>query len=164
MTVRLAVVPGSFDPLTRGHEDIVRRALALADRVIVAVGHRAQSAKQGMFAVPERLALIRAAFAQEPRVEADAFEGLLVDYLRARGARLVVRGVRSVTDFEYEMQMALMNRALAGEVETVFLAPDPSLSFVSATLVRQIATLGGDVAPFLSPAVLAAVRARAGGA
>jgi len=164
MSDRIAIVPGSFDPITLGHEDIVRRALALADRVIVAVGHSAQAQKQGMFTVDERVALIREVFADEPRVEAAAFQGLLVDYARSRGARIVVKGVRTVGDFEYEMQMALMNRRLTPELDTLFLAPDPEQAFVSATLIRQIATLGGDVAPFVSPVVLARIRGKLGGA
>jgi pantetheine-phosphate adenylyltransferase len=164
MSDRIAIVPGSFDPITLGHEDIVRRALALADRVIVAVGHSAQSQKQGMFTVDERVALIREVFADEPRIEAAAFQGLLVDYARSRGARIVIKGVRTVGDFEYEAQMALMNRRLTPELDTVFLAPDPAQAFVSATLIRQIATLGGDVAPFVSPAVLARIRDKLGGA
>lgn len=158
MSERIALCPGSFDPITLGHEDIVRRALAFADRVIVAVAHAPQHAKQGMFTVDERVALIREVFAEEPRVEAEAFQGLLVDHARRRGASLVVKGVRSVTDFEYEMQMALMNRAQHPGLDTVFLAPDPAHAFVSATLVRQLATLGGDVAPFVAPPVLARIR------
>jgi len=162
MSERIALCPGSFDPITRGHEDIVRRALALADRVIVAVGFSPQQSKQGMFTVDERVALIREVFAGEPRVRADSFQGLLVDYARRVGAGVVVKGVRTVADFEYEMQMALMNRAQHPGLETVFLAPDPVHSFVSSTLVRQISTLGGDVTPFISPAVLARVREKAG--
>jgi len=154
MTDRIAVCPGSFDPLTRGHEDIVRRGLAFADRVIVAVAHAPQQPRQGMFSIDERLGLIREAFAGEPRVEAAEFTGLLVDFARKRGAKIVIRGVRSVKDFEYEQQMAMMNRSLLADLETVFMAPDPAHAFVSATLVRQIARLGGHVAPFLSPAVL----------
>ena len=163
MTDRIAVCPGSFDPLTRGHEDIVRRGLAFADRVIVAVAHAPQQPRQGMFSIDERLGLIREAFAGEPRVEAAEFTGLLVDFARKRGAKIVIRGVRSVKDFEYEQQMAMMNRSLLAELETVFLAPDPAHAFVSATLVRQIAGLGGHVAPFLSPAVLHRVLEKVGG-
>ena len=158
MSERIALCPGSFDPITLGHEDVVRRALAFADRVIVAVAHAPQHAKQGMFTVDERVALIREVFADEPRVEGEAFQGLLVDHARRRGASLVVKGVRSVTDFEYEMQMALMNRAQHPGLDTVFLAPDPAHAFVSATLVRQLATLGGEVAPFVAPPVLARIR------
>ena len=160
---RIALCPGSFDPVTLGHEDIVRRALVFADRVVVSVAHSPQSPKAGMFTVDERVELIREAFAGEPRVEAAAFQGLLVDFARERGARIVVRGVRTVADFEYENQMAVMNRRLYGELETVFLAPDPAHSFVSSTLVRQIATLGGDVSPFVSPAVLRRIQAKVRG-
>lgn len=154
MTQRIAICPGSFDPVTRGHEDIVRRGLAFSDRVIVAVAHSPQQPRQGMFSIDERVRLIREAFADEPRVEAAEFTGLLVDFARKRGAKIVIRGVRSVKDFEYEQQMAMMNRSLLADLETVFMAPDPAHAFVSATLVRQIARLGGHVAPFLSPAVL----------
>ena len=151
---RVALCPGSFDPLTHGHEDIVRRALSFADRVIVAVSHSPTTAKRGMFEVEERVEMIREAFAAEPRVEAAAFQGLLVDLARERGAGLVVRGVRGVVDWEYESQMAVMNRRLLPTLETVVLPADPMHAHVSSTLVRQIAALGGDVAPFLSPAVL----------
>lgn len=162
MSERIALVPGSFDPITLGHEDIVRRALALADRVVVAVAHSPQQPRQGMFTVDERVALIAEVFAAEPRVEAAAFQGLLVDYARKRGAHLVVRGVRTVADFEYEQQMAMMNRTLLADLETVFLAPDPAHSFVSATLVRQVAALGGHVSPFVSPAVLHRIHEKLG--
>jgi len=154
MTERIAICPGSFDPVTRGHEDIVRRGLTFSDRVIVAVAHAPQQPRQGMFSIDERVRLIREAFTDEPRVEAAEFTGLLVDFARKRGAKIVIRGVRSVKDFEYEQQMAMMNRSLLADLETVFMAPDPAHAFVSATLVRQIARLGGHVAPFLSPAVL----------
>jgi pantetheine-phosphate adenylyltransferase len=162
MTSRIALCPGSFDPLTLGHEDIVRRALSFADRVIVAVSHSPTTSKQGMFGVEERVEMIREAFAGEPRVEAAAFQGLLVDFARETGAGLVVRGVRGVVDWEYESQMAVMNRRLRPALETVVLPADPIHAHVSATLVRQIASLGGDVQPFLSPAVLARVRERVG--
>ncbi|MBV9773330.1 MAG: pantetheine-phosphate adenylyltransferase [Gemmatimonadetes bacterium] len=158
-TTRVAVCPGSFDPITRGHEDIVRRSLRLADRVVVAVAHSPTQAKKGMFGIEERVEMIRESFADEPRVEAAEFQGLLVDYARRIGAGVVVRGVRTVADFEYEMQMALMNRRISGGLETVFLAPDPEHSFVTGTLVRQVAQLGGDVSPFVSGPVLRRIRA-----
>ncbi|MDB4951216.1 MAG: coaD [Gemmatimonadetes bacterium] len=152
---RIALCPGSFDPLTLGHVDIVRRGLALADRVVVAVAFSPTHAKQGLLTVDERVELIRESFADEPRVQADSFQGLLVDYARRTGAGLVIRGVRTVADFEYEAQMAVMNRELSADaLETVFLAPSPAHSFVSATLVRQIATLGGDVSRFVPAPVL----------
>jgi pantetheine-phosphate adenylyltransferase len=149
MSARIALCPGSFDPLTLGHEDIVRRALSFADRVIVAVSHSPTTAKKGMFGVEER-------------VEAAAFQGLLVDFARERGAGLVVRGVRGVVDWEYESQMAVMNRRLLPTLETVVLPADPMHAHVSATLIRQIATLGGDVSPFVSAAVLRRVKPAVG--
>jgi pantetheine-phosphate adenylyltransferase len=152
---RVAICPGSFDPITLGHVDIIRRSFTFADRVIVAVAHSATQAKSGLFSVDERVAMIRETFADDPRVEATAFQGLLVDYARSVGAGVIVRGLRAVSDFEYEFQMALMNRDIGkGQVETVFLAPDVEHSFLSATLVRQIASLGGDVSRFVTAPVL----------
>jgi pantetheine-phosphate adenylyltransferase len=151
---RIAICPGSFDPITVGHEDIVRRGLRFADRVVVAVAHRATQSKHGLFTVDERVEMIGEVFADEPRIEAAEFQGLLIDFARARGAGLVIRGLRAVSDFEYEFQMALMNRELLPEMETVFLATDADKSFLSASLVREIASLGGDVSRFVSPAVL----------
>lgn len=159
MSARIALCPGSFDPLTLGHEDVVRRALSFADRVIVAVSHSPTTVKRGMFTVDERVEMIGEAFAGEPRVEAAEFQGLLVDFARERGAGLVVRGVRGVADWEYESQMAVMNRRLLPTLETVVLPADPMHAHVSATLIRQIATLGGDVSPFVSAAVLRRVQA-----
>lgn len=159
----VALCPGSFDPITIGHEQIVRRSLAFADRVVVAVAHRATHEKRGLFDVEERVAMIREVFADEPRVEAAEFQGLLVDFARRRGANLVIRGVRTVADFEYEMQMARMNRSLSPEFDTIFLAPDAEQGFVSGTLVREVASLGGDVARFVSPPVLARLQARFAG-
>lgn len=157
---RIAICPGSFDPITLGHQDIIRRALRIADRVIVAVGHRATHVKRGLFEVPERLEMIREVFHDEAAVEVDDFEGLLVDFARKRGATLIVRGLRGVPDFEYEFQMALMNRELHPELETIFLAPDAERSFVSASLVREIWSLGGDVTPFVAEPVLHRLRSR----
>lgn len=153
MRPAVAIVPGSFDPITLGHEDIVRRTLLFCDRVIVAVGHRATQAKQGLFTIDERVGLIRTVFADEPRVEAAAFSGLLVEFARERDVRLIVRGLRAVSDFEYEFQMALMNRDLHPAIETLFLAPDARYSYLSASLVREITSLGGDMSHFVSPAV-----------
>jgi pantetheine-phosphate adenylyltransferase len=151
---RLAIYPGSFDPMTRGHEDIVRRALSFCERVIVAVAHRRTQQKSGLFSIAERVELIRAVFHDEPRVEAAEFDGLLVEYARKRDARLMIRGLRAVSDFEYEFQMALMNKHLWPDIETVFLAPDTRYSYLSASLVREIASLGGDVTDFVPPLVL----------
>ena len=142
-TSRLAICPGSFDPLTLGHVDIIRRAARQFDRVVVAVLHN--TGKAPLFTVPERLDFIRATFADTPAVEADAFSGLLVDYARRRGAAAIVRGIRAVSDFEYEFQMALMNRRLAPEVETVFLTPAEEYSYVSSRLIKEITALSGDV-------------------
>jgi pantetheine-phosphate adenylyltransferase len=153
---RIALYPGSFDPVTRGHEDLVRRSLALADRLIVAVAVNAT--KTPLFTVDERTALLREAFAGEPRVEVRSFEGLLAEFARQVGASMVVRGLRAVSDFEYEFQMALMNRQLNKQLETVFLVPDLNLTFLSSSLVREIARFGGDVGPFVHPAVEAALK------
>lgn len=158
--VRTALCPGSFDPLTRGHEDIVRRALAFVDRVVVAVGHRPSEPKRHLFPVAERLELIREVFAGDPRVEAAEFQGLAMDFARELGAAVVVRGLRTAADFEYEARMARMNRELAPEVDTVYLAADPRHVFVSASLVREVWSLGGDVSPFVSEAVLRRLRTR----
>ena len=157
---RLAVYPGSFDPMTHGHADIVRRALTFAERVIVAVAHRRTQQKSGLFAIEERVQMIQEVFGDEPRVEAAEFDGLLVDYARKRNAPLIIRGLRAVSDFEYEFQMALMNRQLWPELETIFLAPDTQYSFLSASLVREIASLGGDVSEFVPPQVLARLKAK----
>ena len=159
---RVALCPGSFDPITLGHEEIIRRSLAFADRVLVAVAHRATQAKRGMFSVAERVEMIREVFEDEPRVEPVEFSGLLVDFARERGARLVIRGLRAVSDFEYEFQMALMNRELFPELETVFLTPNVEHSFLSSSLVREIASLGGDVERFVAPPVLWRLQARFG--
>jgi pantetheine-phosphate adenylyltransferase len=160
---RIALCPGSFDPITLGHEDVIRRALGFADRVVVAIAHTATHDKRGLLSIPERLDLVREVFAGEPRVEAAEFEGLLVDFAGRTGATLVVRGLRGAPDFEYEVQMARMNRALRPTLETVFLAAAPERSFVSASLVREIALLGGDVSEFVSPAVLRRVSERVAG-
>src|SRR5690606_26684825 len=135
--------------------DIVHRALRFADRVIVAVAHRATQRKQGLFSIAERVEMIREVFDGEPRVEVLEFEGLLVEFARASNAHVIVRGLRAVSDFEYEFQMALMNRQLHPEIETLFLAPDVRYSFLSASLVREIAALGGDVREFVTPAIAA---------
>ncbi len=148
-----AIYPGSFDPITKGHEDLVGRTLQFCEKVVVAVGHRATQAKEGLFDIDERVAMIEAVFADEPRVEVAAFTGLLVDYAAERDINLIVRGLRAVSDFEYEFQMALMNRDLDPAIETLFLAPDARYSYLSASLVREIASLGGDVSAYVSPLV-----------
>jgi len=156
---RVAVYPGSFDPITCGHEDLVLRSLAFADRVIIAVAVNA--AKQPLFTVEERIALIRQAV-PNPAVEVQSFEGLLVDFARKVGASLLVRGLRAVSDFEYEFQMALMNRNLAPKLETVFLVPAFDLTYLSSSLVREVARYGGDVSKLVHPAVLKALKQKFG--
>ena len=157
---RVAIYPGSFDPITRGHEDIVRRALDFVDGVIVAVAHRRTQPKAGLFNIAERVAMIGDVFSDEPRVKAAEFDGLLVDFAKSTNASLIIRGLRAVSDFEYEFQMALMNRRLWEPLETIFLAPDVRYSFLSASLVREIASLGGDVSDFVAPSVLQRVHAK----
>jgi pantetheine-phosphate adenylyltransferase len=156
---RIAVYPGSFDPITRGHEDLVRRSLVFADRVIIAVAVNAT--KQPLFSLEERVGLIRHAIAH-PGVEVQSFEGLLVDFAQRVGASLLVRGLRAVSDFEYEFQMALMNRHLAPTLETVFLVPAFDLTYLSSSMVREAARYGGDVSQLVHPAVLQALKQKFG--
>ena len=147
-----AVYPGTFDPMTLGHEDLVRRGSRLFERLIVAVavGHH----KRTMFSVEDRLDIATQLAAQYPNVEVMSFSGLLCDFVLAKQGKVVVRGLRAVSDFEYEFQMAGMNRQLMPDVETVFLTPGDRFQFVSGTFVREIASLGGDVSKFVSPLVL----------
>lgn len=157
-----AVYPGTFDPMTLGHEDLVRRASALFERVVVAVaaGHH----KHSLFSVDERLEMARElADAKYPNVEVLAFRGLLRDFVLEHGGHVVLRGLRAVSDFDYEFQMAGMNRQLMPQVETIFLTPSDQFQFISGTFVREIATLGGDVAKFVSPSVLARLMQRTRG-
>ena len=155
---RIAIYPGSFDPPTRGHEDLIRRSLALADRVIVAVA--INSAKQPLFTVEDRLAMLQAMVGNEPRIGLEAFDGLLVEFARRVGASMVVRGLRAVSDFEYEFQMALMNRQLHPGLETVFLVPAVDLTYLSSSLVREVARYGGDVSGLVAPRVAEALAQR----
>jgi pantetheine-phosphate adenylyltransferase len=155
---RIAIYPGSFDPPTRGHEDLIRRSLLLADRLIVAVAVNA--AKQPLFTPDERLAMLRTTTGGDPRIEYVAFEGLLAEFAQRVGASVVVRGLRAVSDFEYEFQMALMNRQLHPSLETVFLVPALDLTYLSSSLVREVARFGGDVSALVHPAVAKALRAR----
>ncbi|HYT03276.1 MAG TPA: pantetheine-phosphate adenylyltransferase [Gemmatimonadales bacterium] len=150
MSTRIAVYPGSFDPITKGHEDLIARAFTFADRVIVAVAMNV--AKQPLFTLEERVALIKRAV-DRPDVDVRSFDGLLADFARAVGASVIVRGLRAVSDFEYEFQMALMNRNLAPGVETVFLVPAFDLTYLSSSLVREVARFGGDVSQLVHPAV-----------
>jgi pantetheine-phosphate adenylyltransferase len=151
---RVAIYPGTFDPLTLGHEDIARRSLKFVDRLILAVAHHPTHQKDRLFSVEERIEMIKECFANEPRVDVAEFSGLLVDFCQEIGAWMVVRGLRAVSDFEYEFQMALMNRELLPELEMVFMTPAGEYTFLSASLVREIASLGGDVSRFVSSPVL----------
>ena len=153
---RTAVCPGTFDPITNGHIDIIRRARGLFDQVIVAILGNAE--KSPLFPVGEREAFIREAVSAIPGVEVDRFDGLLADYARRRGAVAIVRGLRAISDFEYELQMAMMNRRLNEEMETVFLMPSEAYSFLSSRLVREVAMLGGSVDGLVPPNVAVALR------
>ncbi len=141
--MRVAIYPGSFDPLTLGHVDIIERGSALFDSIIVAVLRNAE--KSPLFTVDERLEMIRRTFRERGNVEADSFSGLLVAYASSRKATTIVRGIRAISDFEYEFQMALMNRRLAPAIETVFMMPAEEYSYVSSRLVKEVASLGGNV-------------------
>jgi pantetheine-phosphate adenylyltransferase len=152
------VYPGSFDPITLGHVDIAERASRLFDRVILAIGRH--PAKPGFFDVDTRIALAKRSVAHVPNVEVDSFSGLVVEFCRAKSARVLVRGLRATGDFEPEFQMGLANRDLAPEIETVFLIPPASHMYVSSSLVREIAGHGGDFVRYVSDDVAAAVRAR----
>jgi len=154
----IAVYPGSFDPPTRGHEDLVRRSLSLADRLIVAVAMNA--GKQPLFTVEERLELLRSAVGGDPRVSFQSFDGLLAEFAKRVGATIIVRGLRAMSDFEYEFQMALMNRQLHPSLETVFLVPAVDLTYLSSSLVREVARFGGDVRPMVHPVVATALARR----
>jgi pantetheine-phosphate adenylyltransferase len=156
--MRIAICPGSFDPITNGHIDVIQRAARLFDRVIVAVA--ASERKIPLFSMAERLELVRLSMAHLSNVEVDSFSGLLVHYVRARNAQAVVRGLRAVSDFEFEFQLALMNRKLDERVETIFMMPRESYTFLSSRLVKEIATLGGDVAEFVPGPVLEALTRR----
>ena len=155
---RLAVFPGSFDPLTNGHVDVIERACRLFDRVVVAV--LVNSGKTPLFSLDERVAIIRDAFAGQDSVEVETFDGLLVEFARRRKAVAVVRGLRRAADFDYEVQMTDMNRHLDADIETVFLVPSPQVAFISSTLVKEIAALGGPVDGLVPAAVLARLMRR----
>lgn len=147
----LALYPGTFDPITNGHTDLVRRAVGLFDGVIVAVA--ADTTKRTLFDHDQRLEMARTVFADESRIEVVGFSGLTIHYARKRGAGAILRGLRAVSDFEFEFQLAIMNRRLEPRIETIFLTPGESSTFISSTLVREIARLGGDVDEFVHPSV-----------
>jgi pantetheine-phosphate adenylyltransferase len=155
------VYPGTFDPLTRGHEDIVRRAARLFDRVVVGVAD--SESKRPFFTAEERVAMANEVLASYANVQVTAFSSLLMDFVHAQDARVILRGLRAASDFEYEFQMAGMNRNLYPDVETLFLTPSEQYMFVSATIVREIARFGGDVSPFVHPVVLARLAAKVAG-
>lgn len=156
--MRVAVYPGSFDPLTNGHLDIIRRSTRLFDRLLVSVLEN--EGKSPLFSVAERMELIVRCVEDIPGVEVHSFSGLLVDFMQRAGANVVVRGIRAVSDYEYELQMALMNRELNQGVETIFMLPAVEYTYVSSRLVKEVFRLGGDVARLVPPAVLDSLKAR----
>jgi pantetheine-phosphate adenylyltransferase len=153
--------PGTFDPVTRGHEDLIGRALAVVGTLWVGVA--SDTTKEPLFPIEERVEMLREVTAGEPRVRVEAFAGLTVDFARRIGARAILRGLRAVSDFELEFQMALMNKHLAPDIEILFMAPDSTYSFLSSSLVREVARLGADVEAFVSPAVARRLAERFGG-
>lgn len=158
--MRTVIYPGSFDPMTNGHLDIIQRAARLFDRVIVAVA--GNEAKQPLFSLTERVDLARESIDGMANVEVDAFEGLLIDYVVQRQGQAVIRGLRAVSDFEFEFQLALMNRKLNEAVETIFMMPKDTYTFLSSRIVKEIARLGGDVRPFVPAGVVTALKIRHG--
>jgi pantetheine-phosphate adenylyltransferase len=158
MKTSVAIYPGSFDPVTNGHLDLIERGEKMFDRLIVAVLKNTE--KEPMFTVPERVEMLRDVTRQWESVEIDVFEGLLVDYARKRGAAVILRGIRAVSDYEYELQMALMNRKLEPRLETVFMMPGETYSYLSAKVVREIAHFGGPLAGLVPPSVEKRLRAK----
>jgi pantetheine-phosphate adenylyltransferase len=156
--VKTVIYPGTFDPITLGHVDLVERAARIFDRVIIAVAKSER--KKPLFSLEERIDLAQQSLANTPNVEVVSFEGLLVQFARAHDAPFVLRGVRAIADFEYELQLANMNRAMYPELETIFLTPNERYAFISSTLVREIAGMGGEFDQFVPPPVTAALRAR----
>jgi pantetheine-phosphate adenylyltransferase len=158
MNKRTAIYAGSFDPITKGHEDLIHRTVGFVDHLIVAVAQN--SAKQPLFTVEERTKMIQAAVGGDPRIEVRSFTGLLVDFANTTGSTLLIRGLRAVSDFEYEYQMALMNRHLSPNLETVFMVPSLDTTYISASMVREVARYGGDLSNLVHPVVAEALRAR----
>ena len=157
---RIAIYAGSFDPITRGHEDLIVRSLEFVDRLVVAVATNVS--KKPIFTLEERVSLIQEATGRDPRIEVHQFEGLLVDFARQVGATMLIRGLRAMSDFEYEFQMALMNRHLSPRLETVFMIPSLDTTYISSSLVREVAKFGGRVDDLVHPAVASALRTRLG--
>jgi len=156
--MRTAIYPGSFDPITNGHLDVLQRAAKLFDRVIVAVAQ--SDPKHPLFSLEERMQMVAKAVRTMPNVEADSFQGLLVDYVDRRSAQAIVRGLRAVSDFEFEFQLALMNRKLNERVETIFMMPKDTYTFLSSRIVKEMAQLGGDVSAFVPAHVRTALAAK----
>jgi pantetheine-phosphate adenylyltransferase len=156
-SIRRGVYPGSFDPVTYGHIDLIERALSIFDQVIVAVAH-INTEKKPLFSLRERVELLRRATRGMKRVRIDDFDGLVADYARSQGACAMIRGIRMLSDFEYEFQMALTNRKIAGDIETIFLMPHESYAYLSSRLIKEIAFLKGDVRPFVPDFVAAAIQ------
>jgi pantetheine-phosphate adenylyltransferase len=155
-TPRIAVYPGSFDPLTNGHVDIIQRGARLFDRIVIAL--LINIGKSPLFTIEERVQIVREVFRDQPNVEVDTFEGLLVDYARRRDASVIVRGLRVISDFEYELQMALMNRRLSSDLETVFMMPAETYTYVSSRLVKEVVALGGPIEGLVPDVVEARLR------
>ena len=153
--MRTVIYPGSFDPITNGHLDVAQRATKLFDRVIVAVARN--ESKHPLFTLEERVAMVSQAVRDLPRVEADSFDGLLIEYVARQSAQAVIRGLRAVSDFEFEFQLALMNRKLNEKIETIFMMPKDTYTFLSSRIVKEIASLGGDVSAFVPAHVRAAL-------
>lgn len=153
---KTALYAGSFDPITNGHTDLIKRSLLFVDKLIVGVA--VNVSKEPLFDEKDRVRLIRAALDEDPRVEVHAFRGLVVEFAKASGAKVILRGLRAVADFEYEYQMALMNRHLAPTLETMFMVPSLEVSYLSSSLVREVARFGGDIEKLVHPAVAQALR------
>lgn len=147
----LAIYPGSFDPITKGHIDVLKKAVKIFDKVIIAVS--INPAKTGMFSLEERVEMIKQSIGDLEKVEVDSFTGLTAEYARKKGARAIIRGLRAVSDFEYEMQMAQMNNSIYDEIETVFLVPKSKYNFISSSIVKEVSKLGGDISKFVTPQV-----------
>lgn len=156
--MRMVIYPGSFDPLTNGHLDVIQRATKLFDKVIVAVARN--EGKHPLFTQAERVQMVARAVRTLPNVETDAFEGLLIEYVERRSAQAIIRGLRAVSDFEFEFQLALMNRKLNERIETIFMMPKDTYTFLSSRIVKEIASLGGDVSAFVPAHVRTALRAK----
>lgn len=155
---RIAIYPGSFDPVTYGHLDIIKRAVKIFDKVIVAVAHNSE--KEPLFSIPERVELLKKATKGIKGIEVDDFHGLVVDYVRSKNARVVVRGLRMISDFEYEFQMALTNRKLTDDVETIFMMPSEAYSYLSSKLIKEAASLGANLKGFVPGFVEKAIKAK----